>query len=124
VNGDGKGVLYTKSIMREEQGRGDEMHEFQYNRLGRTPRVTIANPSALKILRVGTRGDGNPYLLVVHAGCKEIASQKVEANKWQDLRFDLGDAADKGDLFLELTVPAGQKFNGDAAFDYVEVYKE
>jgi len=119
-----KGVLYTKTIKREDEGRGDKMHEFQYKRLGRTPRIAIANPSCLKILRVGTRGDGKPYLLVVHAGGKEIASQKVETDKWQDLQFDLGEAADKGELFLELTVPAGQKYSGEAAFDYIEVYKE
>ena len=84
-------------------------------------RIRVNKPAGAKVLRIGAKGYGFPFILKVSAGDKELFSQKVGDKGWEDLKIDLSDER-PGEITLHLSVPEGQKWHEGAWFDYVAFF--
>ena len=120
-----KGVLFTPSVKRAEEARGDLYHERHVKRLGHPPYVIVRNPGRQRYLRIGAMSDGQPVLLKVHVGEREAFSRAIGKGRWEDVKIDLGEEGARSETAtLELTVPKGQHYSGGIFLDYVDFFAD
>ena len=83
------------------------------------------NVGKCRYLRVGVKGYNFPVTLRVEAEGRELASQKVGAKQWSDIRVDLQESAGKDvPVILELLVPEGQRWHEGGWIDYIDFFED
>jgi hypothetical protein len=117
-----KGVLFTIPL-KEHGGKGlDEHHSKALERLGHSSRVIAKNPLGRKVLRIGTKAYGFPFILKVKDdNGKELLTKQIGTDNWEDLKLDLATAPKE--VIVELIVPEGQKWSEGLWIDYIDFFE-
>jgi hypothetical protein len=118
-----KGVLFAVPLKEQGSKDLDEHHSKALERLGHSSRVSVKNPLGRKVLRVGSKAYGFPFILkVMDEAGKELASKQVGTEKWEDIQVDVP-AAPK-EVIVELIVPEGQKWSEGLWIDYLDFFED
>jgi hypothetical protein len=119
-----KGILFGVPLKQNMADAKDPQAQAYYARYKHPTQLKVENPGKGKILRIGTKGYGFPYLLRVLDGEKEIFTQTVEKEPWSDLKIPLNADQPPAALTLELTVPEGQQWMEGVWFDYIDFFED
>lgn len=112
-------------LMDDIHGRKGVLFCIPNKKSQRLSRIFWEGPAMGKVLRIGTRGYGFPFLLNVLVGDKSLFSKAIGKDNWEDLRVPL-DVAPTRDapLVLELVVPEDQRWAEGAFFDYIDFFAD
>jgi hypothetical protein len=117
-----KGVLFGVPLKELGSADADEHHRKSLDQLKHNSSLAVKNPLGKKVLRIGTRAYGFPFILKVKDGEKELGRQTVKVEEWSDLKIELTEVPRQ--VTLDLIVPEGQKWSEGVWIDYVDFYDE
>ena len=120
-----QGIMHRSGAksMADVHGRRGVLFCLPAKKSKRPARAVWRGPVKGGVLRIGTRAYGFPYVLNVLAGGKQIFSQRIGKDAWQDLRIPLPPGLAEDTAFvLELVVPENQRWHEGLFFDYIDFF--
>jgi hypothetical protein len=112
-------------LMEEVHGRKGVLFSVPLRKSRETAKIVMTNFGKCQNVRIGTRAYGFSFVLNVVVEGKQLFSQTVGTDKWEDLKVPLGEHAGKGvDVTVELVVPEEQQWSEGAWFDYVDFFDD
>ena len=118
-----KGVLFTVPLKDMNSADADQSNREAIQKLGHNSHLQTTNVGGCTLLRAGIRGYGFPVLVKVRDGDRELLSEKVDADKWSDLKVEVPGTKGKP-LTMEFIVPEGQKNSEGVWIDYVDFFTD
>jgi hypothetical protein len=118
-----KGVLFTVPLKDMNSQDADASNREGLQKLGHNSHLETTNVGGGALLRAGIRGYGFPVLVKVRNGDKELLSEKVETDKWSDLKVAVPGTKGKP-VTMEFIVPEGQKYSEGVWIDYVDFFDD
>jgi hypothetical protein len=118
-----KGVLFTVPLKDMNSKDADASNRDALQKLGHNSHIEVTNVGGCKLLRAGVRGYGFPVLVKVRGGDKELLSEKVDVDKWSDLKVEVPGTKGKA-LTMEFIVPEGQQYSEGVWIDYVDFFED
>lgn len=111
--------------MADVHGRRGVLFCIPSKKSRRLSRVVWTGPVRGKVLRVGTRAYGFPYVLNVVVGDRTIRSQTIGKDAWADLRvpLDVEGGVDEP-VVLELVIPEEQRWMEGLFLDYIDFFDD
>ena len=112
-------------LMADVHGRRGVLFCIPSKKSKRLSRVVWDGPVQGRVLRVGTRAYGFPYVLNVVEGGRQVSSTRVGRDAWCDLKIPLGPEPGKdAQVLLELVIPESQRWMEGAFFDYIDFFDD
>ena len=110
-------------LMPDVHGRRGVLFCIPHKKSKSLSRIVWNGPVKGRVLRVGTRAYGFPFVLNVLVGDRQVFSRRVGKGAWSDLEIPLGSEAGKdASITLELVIPEDQRWMEGAFFDYIDFF--
>ena len=110
-------------LMPDVHGRRGVLFCIPSKKSKRLSRIVWDGSAKGRVLRVGTRAYGFPFVLNVLVDDRQVFSRRVGKGPWSDLKIPLGpDAASGTRIILELVIPEDQRWMEGTFFDYIDFF--